>query len=306
MENAKRWIAACLVVAVCLAGLSAYYLFKIHSLWEAVEWLECQNDELERDVSNLSSHLSALRSQMEEKIRDAASLFEEVEYKLVGTGTESGTAKCAFRIVPKLISEDMQLEIAIGNKTHSLTKDGNGFTGTVEIKMFDEDGAIPSVAVKTASGTQVQKLEDVDLYWACRNWLPELFQSMSGTSSTEKGFPQVDLAYGFWYETEVSETPVTFVKITEIKTVDGKEVSNRDVTDQLRDGGEPDFYEYYTGFIMEKQQSVVLTIRAEDSLGYIHVLETYIDLYANSDGSPEISESFESIYTPDGELLYNG
>ena len=302
MKNAKRWIAACLVVV----GLSAYCLFEIHSLREAVEWLERQNDRLERDVSNLSSRLSTLKSQMKEEIRDAASLFEEVEYKLIGTGTESGTAKCAFRIVPKLISEDMQLEITIGNKTHSLTKDGNGFTGTVEIKMFDEEGAIPSVAVKTASGTQVQKLEDVDLYWACRNWLPELIQSMSGTSSTEKGFPQVELAYDFLCNTEVTETPVTFVKVTEIKTVDGKEVSNRDVTDQLRDSGQPDFYEYYTGCIMEKQQYMVLTIRAEDSLGYIHELETYIDLYANSDGSPEISESFESIYTPDGELLYNG
>lgn len=305
MENAKRWMAACLVAVVCLAGLSAYCLFKIHSLWEAVEWLECQNDELDRDVFNLRDSLSALRSEMEEKIHDATSIFEEVEYKLVGTGTESGTAKCAFRIIPKLMSEDMQLEITIGNKTHSLTKDGDEFTGTVEIKMFDEEGAIPSVTVKTASGTQVQKLEEVDLYWACRSWLPEVFLSMSGTGSNEQGLPQLDLTYGFLYHTEVTETPVTIVKITEIKTVDGKEVSNRDVTSQLRDGGQPDHYEYDTSWMIEKQQPMVLTIRAEDSLGYIHELETNIDLYTNADGSPEISTSLESVYTPDGELLYN-
>jgi hypothetical protein len=237
---------------------------------------------------------------MDQAARDAASLFETVEYNLVGPGSETGTGRCRFYIVPKLISEEMELVLTVGNTTCSMVREGSGFVSTVECLLFAED--IPVVTVKTSAGTQNEKLEEVDLFWDSRAWLPELIQTMSGISSTAKDWVNVDLAFGVNYNN--GESSVTFVKFTEIKTVNGEEISNRDVTAQLRDGGEAGFYEFYTGYPYEGEEHVVVTVRAEDSLGYIHELKTEIGPAIDSDGCPEINTGFESIYTSDGIRIF--
>ena len=302
METAKKWIAILTAGAICLVGVAVVCLFKIRSLSEEIAQLYESNSRLGESVRDLRGELSSLRWETEDEIKAIASLFETVEYTVVGPGTKTDTVECRFRIVPKLVSEDMELELTVGDATGSLNREGNGFVGSMEIKIFDENQTIPTVAVKSAAGIQTQQLEEVDLYWACREWLPELYQTMSGVSSTEEGLDEVNLAFGFRYDTE--HTPVTFIKLTEIQTVDGQEVSRRDVTNQLRDGGELNFYEYYTDRTLKGEETVVITVRAEDSLGYIHELKTHIYPSGEPDGSPEIDTGFESIYTSDGKLLY--
>lgn len=300
MENLKKWLIAGFAIMLCLVIVLAVW---VGSLSKRLTELEHDHRNLFDDVSELYQELYGLRAElnaMEEAARDAASLFETVEYNLVGASSETGTGRCRFYIVPKLISEEMELVLTVGDTTHSLVREGSGFASTVEFPLFAED--IPVVTVKTSAGTQNEKLEEVDLFWASREWLPELIQTMSGISSTAKDWVNVDLAYGVKYNN--GQSPVTFVKFTEIKTVNGEEISNRDVTAQLRDGGESGFYEFYTGYPYKGEEDVVVTVRAEDSLGYIHELQTEIVPSTEPDGCPETNTGFESIYTSDGTLLF--
>ena len=299
METNKKLLSACLVLIFCLTVLSAVSLVKLCFLSEVVSDLDYKCEQLERDVDILHSDLSSLHAELEENFREANSLFESVEYTLVGVGSDAGTAACEFTLIPKLISEETELVLTIGNTTHSLVREENVFTGTVEFPMFTEE--IPCVAVTDETGTRQQVLEEVDLYWACRDWLPEMFESSFGTSSTDEDWTQVDLTYGFTYKTE--HAPVTFVKITEIHTVDGQEIVNRDVTDRLRNSGDPGYSEYNTGCIVE-DKTVEVTIRAEDSLGYIHEMTSSCTPSEDGQFGSEFNSAFESIYAPDGRLLF--
>ena len=298
METNKKMLSACLVLLCCLVAVSAVSLVKLCVLSDAVSILDDRCLELQHTVNELSSDLAALEYELEEQHREANSLFEVVEYTLVGAGSEEGTAACEFTLVPKLISEETHLMLTIGTTTYSLGRTGNAFTGTVEFPMFTEE--VPYVTLTDAAGTQQQALEEVDLYWTCRDWLPSIMDSGYGATSTNEDWTQVDLTYAFVYNTE--HAPVTFVKITEIHTEGGQQTRNRDITDELKNSGDPSYYEYDTGCIV-KDKTVWITIRAEDSLGYIHELTSYIEPEMEG-GMSETYWGGESIYAPDGTLVY--
>lgn len=307
METMKKWLIASLVIIICLSIALTACLFWVRSLSNRMTELEIQQRELFDDVAELYGELYGLQAELEEMGREADSLLEELEYAVIGAGTQPHTAAYQLTLIPKEVAADTTVELTVGDTTVPFTREGNAFTGTVDIPLFRENENYPVMTVTSAGITRTDELEEVELWLPYQNLLPTLSQTVSGFSSTTEAFTQVDLTYCFTYNTEHSETPVTFVKLTEVKTVDGKEISNRDVTDRLPDGSESDFYEYNTGCILEQEQTVVLTIRAEDSLGYIHELKTYVEPSAvtdvDSDGSPVISTSAESIYTPDGQLL---
>ena len=300
METNKKLLSACLVLIFCLTVLSAVSLVKLCSLSEVVSDLDYKCEQLERDADILHSDLSSLHAELEENFREANSLFESVEYTLVGVGSEAGAAACEFTLIPKLISEETELVLTIGNTTHSLVREGNVFTGTVEFPMFTEE--IPCVAVTDETGTRQQVLEEVDLYWACRDWLPSMQYTGSETISTTKDWTLVGLNYEFVYKSE--HTPVTFVKITEVQRANGEETVHRVVTDQILKDDTSDYAEYFSNCVVMKDSVVEVVLRAEDSLGYIHEMTTYCESSEDGWFGAEFSSAFENIYAPDGRLLF--
>jgi hypothetical protein len=300
METNKKLLSACLVLIFCLTVLSAVGIVKLCFLSGAVSDLNYKCEQLERDVDILCSDLSSLHTELAKNFREANSLFESVEYTLVGVDSEAGTAACEFTIIPKLISQQTNLTLTIGNTTHSLLREGNVFTGTVEFPVFTEE--IPCVAVTDEVGTQQQQLEEVDLYWACREWLPSMQYIGSETISTTKDWTQVGLNYEFVYKSE--HTPVTFVKVTEIHRTNGEETVHRVVTDLILKDDTSDYAEYFSNCVVMKDSVVEVVLRAEDSLGYIHEMTTCCE--SSEDGWFEggFGSALESIYTPDGRLLF--
>ena len=298
METTKKWLVAFICLAIALVAC----LFWVRSLSERLEWLEHQNQVLSNRVQNLNHKVDGVKSELAEMIREANSLTEELGYNIVGAGTHPNTAAYEVTLTPKELAANTKVEITVGDTTVAFTRNGDIFMGTVEIPLFEENVGYPILSVTSAGITKKQELKEIGLWYAYMDYLPQLFQSMSGSGSSEDPEKRdAFLAYALRSNETYTDAPVTFTKVTMTQTVNGEEGPCQDVTNRFIDYG--DYAEFNLPDItLSKGDRVVVVIRAEDSLGYIHEMTSRIEYHTESDVGVEHAD-FERIYGPDGTLL---
>lgn len=303
METPKKWLAVSLVTIICLAIALTACLFWIGSLSNRITLLEFEHEKLSDSVWNLTRKQDMLEADLDEMIREAGSLVEELDCTIIGSGIQPNTAAYQLTLIPKELAEDTAVKITVGNTTVPFSRNGDTFTGTVDIPLFEENEDYPVLTVTSAGITKRDELEEINLWYAYSDWLPYLFLSMSGTGSAED--PEetaVYLAYGFRSNDFYTNTPVSFTKITMTKIVNGEEGLCQDVTNQLRDTeGVTDFN---TEFTVSNSDRVTVVIRAEDSQGYIHEVTSHCQYETESGCVVVTHDDAEQIYAPDGRVLY--
>lgn len=299
METTKKWQIA---IIVCLAAALIACLFWVRSLSERLENLEYDHQRLTDKVGNLDRDQDRLEAELDEMIREANSLTEELGYNIVGAGTHPNTAAYEVTLTPKELAANTKVEITVGDTTVLFKRNDNTFTGTVDIPLFEENEGHPVLTVTSAGITKTDELEEIDLWYAYMDYLPQLFQSMSGSGSSEDPEKRdAFLAYALRSNETYTDAPVTFTKVTMTQTVNGEEGPCQDVTNRFIDYG--DYAEFNLPDItLSKGDRVVVVIRAEDSLGYIHEMTSRIEYHTESDVGVEHAD-FERIYGPDGTLL---
>lgn len=303
METAKKWELASLVI-ICLTVALIACLFWVGSLSGRLATLELDYRALSDNVGDLTHKQNTLEAELDELFREVTSLTEELKYTIVSAGTQPNTAAYQLTLTPKALAADTTVEVTVGNTTVPLSRNGDTFTGTVDIPLFEENEEYPVLTVTSAGIAQKDELEEINLWYAYNDCLPYLFQSMNGIGITE-GSEKTDvlLAYAFGLNDSYTDTPVYFTKITMTQIVNGEEGPCRDVTNQFIDHG--DYSEYNLPDIaVSNTDSVTVVIRAEDSMGYIHELTTH-SRYDEESGCVLVGrDETELIYGPDGTVLY--
>ncbi len=305
METKKKWLTASLVILICFGIALIACLFWVRSLSEKLAYQEREHQRLSDRVSRLDGQVNALQADLNDMLHEMDSLVEELDYTIVGTGTKPNTAAYQLTLTPKELAEDTTVEVALGDSTVSFTRNGDTFTGNIDVPLFEENEGHPTLTVTSAGITKRDELEEISLWYAYSDWLPHLFQSKNGTGSCEDlEKTDVFLAYAFRMNDFHTNTPVGFTKITMTKTINGEEGPCQDVTDQFIH--HVDYAEFNLPDItMSNTDRVTVVIRAEDSLGYIHELETHFQCEQNADGNyVDFGNESERIYAPDGTILY--
>lgn len=305
METAKKWQIASIAIIICLIVALIACLFWVRSLSDRLETLELDYQSLSYNVGQLTHNHNMLEKELDELVREVNSLTEELDYTIIGAGTQPNTAAYQLTLIPKELAEDTTVKITVGNNTVRLSRNGDTFSGTVNIPLFEENEEYPVLTVTSAGITKKDVLEEISLWYVYRDWLPYLFQSMNGIGGNEDPEKsELLLAYAFRLNDLYTNTPVYFSKITMTTIVNGEEGPCQDVTYQFIDYG--DYAEFnLPDIIMNNTDSVTVVIRAEDSMGYIHELtsnsqydEQYGCVVTGRDGT-------ERIYGPDGTVLYS-
>ena len=65
---------------------------------------------------------------LDEKLKKEASLLSSVDYSLGELNTETHTVPVTLKVVPKSLTDDMQLSVKIGSETVALERNGNEFS----------------------------------------------------------------------------------------------------------------------------------------------------------------------------------
>lgn len=305
MEENKKQFNWKTFIIVLMAVLLAFSLYKIALLSDEIDSLKSRNSNLTGDVQVLRDEINSIYDNVDKQLKKQASLISGVDFSIGNPSEDMKTVELSLTVVPKVISDDMQVSVTVEGVTAPLERNGSEFTGTIDVGLFVDYNQWPLLSIKTADGTKTEYLEDVDVSYMFSRHLPSLYADMSGGSGKfSDGTLSVDL--GFTVETKPASqnAPITFTSFTLIEEVNGKEISRQDITEEVRKSGESYNTRYVKNFKVTYGDKLKVYVIAEDSLGYIHKTLAHYWLEREDGSQAETVFGGEMIYDKDGNLLY--
>lgn len=305
MEENKKQFNWKTSIIVLMAVLLAFSLYKIATLSDEIDHLKSRNTNLTGDIQILREEINSIYDNVDKLLKKQASLISGVDFSIGNPSEDMKTVELSLTVVPKLISDDMQVSVTVDGITAPLERNGNEFKGMIDVGLFVDYNQWPLLSIKTADGTKTEYLEDVDVSYMFSRHLPSLYADMSGGSGKfSDGTLSVDL--GFTVETKPASqnAPITFTSFTLIEEVNGKEISRQDITEEVRKSGESYNTQYVKNFKVTYGDKLKVYVIAEDSLGYIHKTLAHYWLEREDGSQAETMFGGEMIYDKDGNLLY--
>ena len=292
------------IIVIIFAVLLVIGAIRIGTLADDVKKLKSQNTNLDSEIQMLRNEINSIYTNVDKKLKEQASLISGVDYTIGNPNEDMKSIKLSLTIVPKMISDDMELSVTIDGKTAPLTKNGNEFTGTIDVGLFVDYDQWPLLSIKTSEGTKTEYLESVDVSYLFSNHLPSLEADMSASSKLSNGKLQVDAGFRIVSHLAHGNAPVTFTSFTIIEEINGIEISKQDITDEVRKSGENYNTRYIKSFEVSPKDELKVYVIAEDSLGYIH--KTLVHYWIESENGAQAETVFggETIFDKDGNMLY--
>ena len=300
-EKKTNWKTIGIVVIVALLVFS---FFKIAELNDAVENLQRENTSLSNGIQALRDDIQSIYNNVDTKLKEQASLVSGVDFEIGNISEDMKSVELALTVVPKLVSDDMEVTITVDGNTVPLTRNGSEFSGSVAVGLFVDYNQWPLLSIKSAEGTKTEYLDSVDVSYLFTRHLPSLYADMSASSTLKNGSLQVDAGFSVESKPASNNSPITFVSFTLIEEVNGEEISRTDITDEVRKSGDSYNTRYIKSFEMSQEDELKIYVIAEDTLGYIHKTLAHFWIQ-NEDGAvAEAVFGGELIYDKNGNLLY--
>ena len=302
-ETGKRtnWKA---IAAVALVVLLAVSLFKIAELSDEVENLQRENTSLSNGIQALRDDIQSIYDNVDAKLKEQASLVAGVDFEIGDISDDMKSVELALTVVPKLVSDDMEVSVSVDGNTVPLTRNGSEFTGSVAVGLFVDYNQWPLLSIKSSEGTKTEYLDSVDVSYLFSRYLPSLYADMSASSTLKNGKLQVDAGFSIESDPANSNSPITFVSFTLMEEINGEEVSRSDITDEVRKSGNSYNTRYNKSFEMTPEDELKVYVIAEDTLGYIHKTLAHFWIQSEDGAVAEAVFGGEWIYDQDGNLLY--
>ena len=305
MEENKKQFNWKTFITVLMAVLLAFSLYKIAVLSDEIDSLKTRNSNLTGDIQGLRDEINSIYDNVDKQLKKQASLISGVDFSIGNPSEDMKTVELSLTVVPKSISDDMQVSLTVDGNTALLERNGNGFTGTIDVGLFVDYNQWPLLTIETADGIKTEYLEDVDVSYMFSRHLPSLYADMSGgNGKLSDGTLSVDLGFSIESKPAYGNAPITFTSFTLIEEVNGKEISRQDITDEVRKSGESYNTRYVKNFKVTYGDELKVYVIAEDSLGYIHKTLAHYLLEREDGSQAETLFGGEMIYDKDGNLLY--
>lgn len=305
MEENKKQFNWKKFIIVLMAILLAFSLYKIALLSDEIDSLKSRNSNLTGDIQVLRDEINSIYDNVDKQLKKQASLISGVDFSIGNPSEDMKTVELSLTVVPKVISDDMQVSVTVEGVTAPLERNGSEFTGTIDVGLFIDYNQWPLLSIKSAGETKTEYLEDVDVSYMFSRHLPSLYADMSGGGGKfTDGSLSVDLGFSIESKPAYGNAPITFTSFTLIEEVNGKEISRQDITDEVRKSGESYNTRYVKNFKVTYGDELKVYVIAEDSLGYIHKTLAHYWLESEDGAQAEAVFGGEMIYDKDGNLLY--
>lgn len=305
MEENKKQFNWKTFIIVLMAVLLAFALYKIATLSDEIDHLKSRNSNLTGDIQVLRDEINSIYDNVDKQLKKQASLISGVDFAIGNPSEDMKTVELSLTVVPKAISDDMQVSVTVDGVTAPLERNGSEFTGTIDVGLFVDYNQWPLLSIKSAGETKTEYLEDVDVSYMFSRHLPSLYADMSGGGGKfTDGSLSVDLGFSIESKPAYGNAPITFTSFTLIEEVNGKEISRQDITDEVRKSGESYNTRYVKNFKVTYGDELKVYVIAEDSLGYIHKTLAHYWLESEDGAQAEAVFGGEMIYDKDGNLLY--
>ena len=293
------------IIILAMVVMLGFCFVKINSLSDEM-------DDLKRDyvseVDMLQDQINSVYRNVDEELKKQASLLTESTFSLGELDIKTQKVPVTIQIVPKEISEDMQIKVELDGEQADFVKNGNFYEATIPVGLFLIEEPYPMVSITTAGVTKTEKLEEMWLGELWGKWFPSLWaEDTTGGSSFKDGKLVFDTQTLIEWDYSNNAPEIIFENFAIVTEINGKEVKRVDVTDKVKNAEGfaegivalefTDTYEAVVG------DAVSVYVVAEDSFGYIH--KALAHFWKKSGGATaETVYGGESIYDKQGNLIY--
>lgn len=302
MEKKIKSLQACIVILIIALCVCVYKINVLESRVSRLDFL------VENQYDRIMSDVNAIYQNVDEKLREEASLLSLVEAEYGEFDLENHTIDVKVKLVPKLISEDMKVQVSINGRNIELSRTGNTFTGTIPVDIYNM-GELMLLTIDTAAGTQTQYLNEIQVEYLWAERIPSLYYcDISGDETFEDGKyilnGHLDINCS-----PVEDTPdVKFEKFVLVTELNGKEINREDITEEvLNYEAYPHGVYWRSEYNMECEavegDELGIYLEATDSLGYLHRM--LLHHWKVLDGATaEAVDGSEYIYDPNGNQIF--
>lgn len=302
MEKKIKSLQACVVIlAIALCAC----IYKINALESNIKNLD---NAFDRQYQQVTNQVQSIYQNVDEKLREEASLLSLVEAEYGEFHPEDYTIDVTVKLVPKLISDDMKVQVSINGRSEQLSRTGNDFTGTIPVDIYNM-GEQMLMTIETAAGTQTQYLSDIQVEYLWGDIIPSLYYcDISGNATFADGKytlnGHIDINCS-----PVADTPdVKFESFVLVTELNGKEINREDISqDVLNYQTYPHGVYWRDEYKMEcaakESDELGIYLEATDSLGYQHRM--LLHHWKILDGATaEAVDGSEYIYDPNGVQIF--
>ena len=302
MEKKIKSLQACVVIltiALCAC------IYKINALESDLKNLDYS---WERQNQQIINQVQSIYQNVDEKLREEASLLSSVAAEYGDIDLENHTIDVTVKLVPKLISDDLKIQISMNGRKAELSRDGNYFIGTIPVDIYNV-GEQMLMTIDTATGTQTQYLSEIRVEYLWGERIPSLYYSdISGQATFAEGKYTLNGHININCSPAVQTPDVTFESFILVTEFNGKEISKEDITSEvLNYEAYPNGVYWYDTYQMECEavegDELGIYLEATDSLGYLHRM--LLHHWKVLDGATaEAVDGSEYIYSPDGTRIF--
>lgn len=296
MEELKNKVNWRIVFKIVLFVLLIIGCIRIGKLTNEISNLRNQIEYLESHTDTIGSRIDSIYNNVDERLKQEASLMSSVEYEVGEINIETYKADVRFKIVPKNITDEMTISINMGEDSADFSREGNEFTTTLKCGIFLDYESKPVISIQTAEGIQTEQLGDVDLGTLYYEYLPYVEADMWGSTIEKNASLTIDGNVSVNYKPSSSEGIITLKQIELVTELDGKEIDRKDITSKMEEYDcELPIKETYK---MKDGKNLVTYVEAVDTAGFIHRTSEYS--WSREDGMGRYDNG---IYDKEGNLL---
>ena len=274
--------------------------------------LENEINQMENSLNSqyhmLTTQVESIYTSVDQMLKEEASLLSNVTAEHGELNVEAHTIDVTVSLVPKLISDDMKVQLSINGRTTELSRNGSTFTGMIPVNIYNKDEYL-LMTIETAAGTQTQFLPEVQTVYLWEGRIPSLYHcEISGERGLSEGKyvlnGELDINCS-----PVEDTPnVRFEKFVLVTELNGKEINREDISQdvlnyQTYPHGVFFRHDYHMECEAAEGDELGIYLEATDSLGYLHRL--LIHHWKQQNGNvAEAVDASEYIYAPDGTQVF--
>ncbi len=303
-ENNKntKWqkIITCVIV-----GLLIFSLVQIAVLRDQIDNLKSVNSRLSSEINQVNNNINSIYNNVDEKLKKQASILSGVNYDIGKINNDNETVPVSLKVVPKNLSDDMEISVKTGDETTALVRKGNEFTATINVGLFIGYEEFPLLTINSSKGTQTEYLEDVDLSYQFDKYFPTLEADIQGSSTTYRdSSAHINSTFNVDIQKYGNDSDVTFTKITLVEMLNGEEIGRKDITDKVTEADISYTEKYEKDIDISDGYDLRLYIIAENSLGYTHEVLAGCWMDDKTEAMIETVLDNEIIYDKNGNMLW--
>ena len=285
-EKLKRhWQKLAVGVLAILLVLAS---LQIYDLSENVKNLKIYYS---NQYNSLNEDINAIYNNVDAKLKEQASLLSFVECEYGDFNSKTNKVPITLKVIPKVITDDMELSTQIGENTVKFVRKGNEFIAECEVDIFAFGEDYPILNIKAGNEIKTEILEGVEVYNLRYNYIPTVYSSCSISTNFSDGKLKLDGSYDVWLESPDGNSDMDFNKMYIIFELNGKEIHRTDIKDSL---GENSYYGSVNQTLNFKKGDVLsLYALVEDIDGY--TIKREMTNYSLSD-----DEFVEELYSSEG------